>query len=128
MFALGPFQKQVRALEVGTPTGVGAEPGGGPRGGVKGRAGFNLQNGKGVGVLWAWVKSRYPKMEPTGKWKQGLKHAAPGGLVLTHTHMHTFHILSRDPSFQETIKNPGEADPVFEERTMVEKNGIGINP
>ena len=23
-------------------------------------------------------------------------------------------ILSRDPSFQETIKNPGETDPVFE--------------
>ena len=39
----------------------------------------------------------------------------------------TFTILSRDPSFQETIKNPGEtAD--FLKRTMLEQNGIGINP
>ena len=36
-------------------------------------------------------------------------------------------ILNPYPSFQETIKNPGAAAG-FLKRTMVEKNGKGINP
>ena len=34
--------------------------------------------------MWLWVKNRYPKSNP-GKWNQGLKPAAPGGSILTHT-------------------------------------------
>ena len=36
-------------------------------------------------VILLWVKNR-PNIEP-GQWKEGLKPALPGGLIVTHTHM-----------------------------------------
>ena len=37
--------------------------------------------------MWLWVKNRYHKWNPV-KWKEGLKPAVFGGLILTHTHVH----------------------------------------
>ena len=48
-------------------------------------------------------------------------------LGLSQSSSGRFPILSRDPSFQETIKSPGWKQIRFLKRTMVEKNGIGIN-
>ena len=45
-----------------------------------------------------------PSTVSTEDWFGGVRHSGSRS---------TFPILSRDPSFQETIKNPGETDPVF---------------
>ena len=38
----------------------------------------------GFNARWLWVANEYPFWSPS-KWKQGLKPAVPGALILTHT-------------------------------------------
>ena len=75
--------------------------------------------------LKTFLRSEWPKKKRQGGFPVLSRQATRNGFmgrgqlwgVLDKMIKHsrgTFPILSRDPSFQETIKNPGETDPVFE--------------